>query len=549
VESTGLTDKQTTVRASILSRWLVIASALVTISFLSSVVLLSQGKVFQSPDETANRIFTETFANSGALWYENNLLQLDAENLLHPRGVLTHDGRAVPFNFLGVPVIYGAISTVVGDQIKYIAILFAIITVFALCKGAGELFGCRAEDSLAVIAGCTPLLYYFNRPFMNALPAITFFSLGIWLLVRYVKRSSTRSLICASVALSAAMFFRYEYALFGAAIVGVAVLQRHDAILAKVALHDLAIAATVVAAIFLIPVLVLNQYVYGSWSTYGYGLFQHAYYPSEDSHAPVLIRGLGGVTSILVPSTPHVGTIARNLLRFTLLLVPVLSILSLTAGVNIVRGRQVRIRTLGLSVLIMLYFVSYRGASDTWAAGGFRPNFDAAIVRYWLPMYLAMFFLAAFAMHTVNDRFLKGMLVALMMACSVVTLGWRYDGNLMAIRETLSREQAWSEDVLSHATEEDAIVYSGRADKRVVPFRYSAAWWNGEEFYDPVLVARSMARVHAAGYRVYVVQEREVDLEQLNNELSKYGLVAIQAKRGRIFAIHPIERLESATPR
>jgi hypothetical protein len=49
-----------------------------------------------------------------------------------------------------------------------------------------------------------------------------------------------------------------------------------------------------------------------------------------------------------------------------------------------------------------------------------------------------------------------------------------------------------------------------------------------------------MARVHAEGYRVYIVQEREVDLAALNVSLRSYGLEALPAKRGRIFAIHPV---------
>ena len=39
------------------------------------------------------------------------------------------------------------------------------------------------------------------------------------------------------------------------------------------------------------------------------------------------------------------------------------------------------------------------------------PNFDAAIVRYWLPLYLGLILLAAFAVSRIQDSLLKAVLV------------------------------------------------------------------------------------------------------------------------------------------
>ena len=88
-----------------------------------------------APDENASYIFTRALADTGKLWYEKDFLAGDEENLLHPRGAITHDGRAVPFNFLGLPVLYAPFYKVLGEDTRYVGVAIAVVTVWALYGG------------------------------------------------------------------------------------------------------------------------------------------------------------------------------------------------------------------------------------------------------------------------------------------------------------------------------------------------------------------------------------------------------------------------------
>jgi hypothetical protein len=492
---------------------------------LATYLLLRQGDVYQSPDESSNRIFTEAFGTTGKVWYEDELVALDEENLLHPRGVLTYDDRAVPFNFLGLPVAYGALYALIGEDVRYVAILIAGATAFFIYRATNVMFGARTEDTLAVLLGCTPLFYYFNRPYMNALPAIGMFSLGIWMLARFGRKQSFRDLILASAAFSLAMFFRYEYLLFCGPLLALTVAIQSGVPLSRRAAW-LAGAGSIVMAVFVVPVFMLNQYVYGDWSTYGYSLFNDAYYPSKGGAEAGLFES---IRAALFPSSIDVEVVARNLIRFTVLLVPVLAVLAVVGAWLLIRQRLVRWRTLLAFSALLAFFLCYRGSSATWGAAGMAPTFDAAIVRYWLPMYLGFVLLATYALSQIADRWLKTALAGALAITAAITLLWSFDGNLSQLANGLESQQRWSEDVLVPLTEEDAVVYAGRSDKRIVPYRFTAAWWNGAEFYDPSSVARSMSRVHTAGRPIYIRHEPEVDIDELNKELAKFRLVSIPA--------------------
>lgn len=523
-------------------RWLQIGVLSGLILFLSTQLLLQQGPVYQSPDETSNHIFTQTFGDTGKLWYEHELLPQDSENLLHPRGVLTHDDRAVPFNFLGLPVLYGGLYRVVGEHVQYIAILFAAATAFFIYRAAVELFDVALEDALAALIVATPLLYYFNRPYMNALPAIAFFALGVWMLARYAKRGSNTSFALAALAFACAMLFRYEYVLFCTPLLAIVAYQREGAI-GWLLVRRLAIAAAVVGGVFILPVLAMNQFVYGHWRTYGYGLFNDVYYPEKSSDSGGLLTSTAAsVVSVFVPSDIQLDVVARNLVRFTILQAPMLTLVALVGGWFTYSQNGLRLRTLALWTLLLALFLCYRGSSDTWASRGMAPDFDAAVMRYWLPMYVGLALLAAYALSTITDRVLKLVLVCVMAATGVVTLGWQYDGNLSGISDTLAREERWSHQTLIPTTESNAVVFSGRSDKRVVPYRFSAAWWNGEEFYNPHEIAASMNLVRNAGYPVYVIRESEVDIDELNVALRAFGLTAARTNAGAIFHIEPLVR-------
>ena len=115
----------------------------------------------------------------------------------------------------------------------YISFVLGLIGAWALYRATNLLFGAKAWEAWVAALGFTPLIYYLNRPFMNATPAITALFVGIWMLARYHRTSQRRDLVLASAALALAVFFRYEYVLFVTPLTLWALSFKHTSVLSR----------------------------------------------------------------------------------------------------------------------------------------------------------------------------------------------------------------------------------------------------------------------------------------------------------------------------
>jgi hypothetical protein len=514
--------------------------------WLATVVLWPQKEVFNSPDEFSNYIFTRSVAENGRPWYVNDLLRSDEENLLHPRGALTTNGRAVPFNYLGLPLAYAPIYKAAGENTKYVGLVLAAVTIVFLWRTAAELFHASFRDALVAILGCTPLIYHFNLPYMNVLPAITMFAGGCYFLARYLRRPGYWNLAGAALLFSFSMLFRYEYVLIASPLVALIVYAKVGKAFDMDSFKAGALYAGIISLVFVAPVVALNRVVYGGWTTYGYSLFNDVYYPERSAQ-----NGLGLVENVsralrgvLLPSYPFdFAAAAENLVRCMALLTPVFTITAIVGAWYVARRRLVRPRWLLLFAGFMAYAILYRGASgNVWSnTSGLEPTFNASVVRYWLPIYLLMILLCAYTLTTIRRPQVRAGVSAAIVVSAVLTLGFTTNGNVRSLRDVVVHHQAWTD---SHVADlpADAVVYAGRSDKRVATHRDTAAWWNGEESYDPAAVARSMSRVAAADRPIYIIVEREVDIEKLNDALRPYGLEAEHARRTQLSRVRTLDQ-------
>jgi hypothetical protein len=530
----------------------VVSLLLMVILSLSSVVLRPQREVFNSPDEFSNYIFTRTFAQTGKLWYSNDLLDEDKENLLHPRGAITTNGRAVPFNYLGLPISYAPIYKAFGENTKYVALVLAVLTITFLCRTAAELFGASLRDALVAIVGCTPLVYHFNLPYMNALPAITMFAGGCYFLARYVRRPGNSNLVGASVLFSLSMFFRYEYVVIASPLVALMIYAKIGRAVGVESARALAAYAGITVLCFIAPVLALNRIVYGSWLTYGYSLFNRVYFPQRSAQEGLSLaeNALRTMRSVLLPSYPlDLAAAGENLVRCTIFLAPVFTVTAGIGACSLLKRGALRPAWLALFLVFLVYVLLYRGASgNVWSnTTGFEPTFNAAVVRYWLPIYVLLMLLCTYALTNIRAVAMKIGLSAAIVATGVVTLGYTTNGNVRSLREVVAHHQAWTDSHLS-LIPNDAVVYAGRSDKRVATHRDTAAWWNGEESYDPEVVAQSMSRVAVTGRPIFIIVEREVDIPALNRALRPYGLQADEARRSELSRVRSMSEAAAVTP-
>jgi hypothetical protein len=281
---------------------------------------------------------------------------------------------------------------------------------------------------------------------------------------------------------------------------------------------------------------------YGNWRTYGYSLFNDVYFPERNpsdglstlANLERLARG------VFLPSYPvDTSAILTNLSSITLLAVPIFSLLGILGLVFLVKNQGRDWWKIAPFVLMALYILVYRGSNDTWRAFSEDPGYNAAAVRYWMPFYVIVFFFAAFAFTSIRDYMIKGMFVVGLLATGAYSVYAMDESSLLPLRNALVRHEAWAESTIVPNVEPEALVYVGKSDKRIVPVRDVAAWWNGEEFYDPQKLAASINRVSATGRPTYVYREKEVDIPELNAALAPYHLTSKQVGKTALFKILP----------
>jgi hypothetical protein len=503
---------------------------------------------FRSPDEHANFIFTKTFASTGRLSYEEDYLERDAENLLHPRGVLTHEGKGVPFNYLGTPVFYAPFYHLLGENIRYVGIAFAVIAVTAMAGAGSLLVPKRPWLAWICVLGATPILYYINRPFLNSLPCLAFFSVGVFFLLYYLQRQPGGRwgwLCLASFWFALAALARYESAVFSTLLMMLVLAYEHRPDWLRAAKHVVPHVA-ILAVVFVIPVLILNQLTYGSLSTFGYGLFNEAYFPDRATGAswPSDVLRMG--RALMLPSYPVDITLAfKALTRQVFGVAPVFCALAAFGLFIIIRDRVLPLRWVVAGLLLATYVFLYRGAGYSWLADAPEGNLEASVVRYSLPLYLGFYLVAVFALSRVQQASVAGLIALIVAFVGVTAVLHDVDGSLMHVRtQVRAGDELTREDVLPNV-ERGAIVYTDVFDKTIGPYRDVAAWWGGvrgthEGFFQPRAVARSIARASEDNQVYLYLYEYEYVIPRVRQQLADWDLTIVPWRVERLYRVAPV---------
>ncbi len=525
-----------TIADQTVAHWQPALAAVLLAGFLGlSLVLPSLGlQVFNSPDETSDYIFTKTFAETGKLWYTKDYLPLDDVQLQHPRGGLTDGNRVVFYSYLGLPVTYGLLYKVVGDNLQYISIVFAAVSAWALYRACALIFEAKAWEVWAVVLGFTPLIYYLNTPYFNATPALTLLFVSIWMFAKYFRSSERRYMVLAAAFAALVVAFRYEYVLFVTPLAAWGLQIKHAGLRSREFAKDAGIYLGALFVLFAVPLLYLNREIYGSFTSYGPGLFNQIYFPDRtlDAGGSIVVRAFRTVWFMLFPSqVPNLPLLGKNLVRLTIGMAPLFTIAAMLGGIAVIKARSLSLRQIGFMVVLAAYVLIYAGTTDTFQSALSLPSLRTSIVRYWLPVYTLAFFLGVYAL-----RVHRGEALAYVLALGIMITGplsvYRWtDGSLAEMRSDLQTANATFSLQIPNNTEPNAIIYAGRSDKFIAPYRDVAAWWNGERSYDVSMVAASMAATNTTGRPIYIYKEHEVNIPELNGALASYQL-ALSPVRG-----------------
>jgi hypothetical protein len=296
-----------------------------------------------------------------------------------------------------------------------------------------------------------------------------------------------------------------------------------------------------IGIVFGIPVLVLNQLTYGEPFVYGYSLFNDAYYPTRGGADAGGIPGIFGRLSVMaLPGGVDPAMLWASIWKYFFVLTPLLLTLGLAGYVQVLRRRALPLKFTLAYTALFAYIVLYQGSGAVWGTQFGDPTLGHTMVRYWIPAYVLLMLLGAYAVSRFRSMVVVGAVAGIAIWAGLTGL---FSGkeSLTEVKDAINFGDAEIQRTVVRYTEPDAVIYAGRSDKFLVGHRRVAAWFNSasKSFFDARQVASSMNRVQGQGIPVYIVHDRDANLKALAAELRPYGLGLELSGEGALSRVVP----------
>ena len=523
--------------------WMFAALA-VLLMVVGSFVLVRPGKIYVSPDETANAFFIAEFAHSGKL-YVFESLNVAFDDLIHPRSILSIDARLVPAGFIGLPVLYGIFSVLGGWVTPLLTPILAAVGVFAWYGITRRVFDRETARLSAILMALHPAWWYYTaRGLMPNVPFLSLLLVGIWVLAtRPVKtfreRLAKLDFVFGGLAIGFAVFVRPSEAVW-IAIAGLAVAAYYRRSLAMKEVILIAVSASLALA----PLPFLNAELYGSPFSTGYTSGESgdadplAEAPAPIEPPPVIAEDAPewwlGFQNVISPVLPF-GFHPRNLARavgwyafglfwwLTLLAIVGLPMAAATKSLSKEAREARRAYVIAGTLTTVWLFLLY----GSWVIHDNPDPSSVSIansyVRYWLPFFVWTTPFAATAILWASRRAITPLarsvatvaLVVLVVGLNVRAVFFAPGDGLVHAAEVMRRSREIQTRALS-LTEENAVIIVDRADKLFFPHRAVRYPLRDETTY--ALMPRIVLQ---APLYYYGITFPETDLTYLNQEKLK----------------------------
>lgn len=479
--------------ASETKRDLVIIAIVSVVFFMATLILTSAGPIYDSPDETANAYFASLFADQGRL-YQYEPLNAVLADALHPRSMVSLDGRLLPGSFLGLPVLYGLIMRAGSTAaLPFLTPLVAVLALFAWYGAVRAIFDRRVALVSALLLASHPAwVYYTARGLLHNVLFTSFLIFAVWFIaarpfavlkrIRGAILPNGTDAMAAGFCVGFALFVRSSEVFWVAGGLALGwILLRKTIAPRQVVFFALA------AALALTPMFFLNQSLYGSPIATGYtvtdgsdAVSYAAPDAASDTSAPAQ------AASFVLPFGLHPRAVWNNLMDYGFGMFWWIGLLAVI-GIPLAfpnaesRGsaRQARWAYLGVFVLASAWLAVFYGS---WRVHD-NPDPSAvsignSYIRYWLPAFVMTTPLAALAILKICERPLTPFAkraAGVVIAVVVLVLGIRSayfspEDGLVAERDTLVEYAQIRTSVLAQ-TEPDAVIIVDRADKIFFPDR------------------------------------------------------------------------------
>ncbi|MFA7287085.1 MAG: glycosyltransferase family 39 protein [Patescibacteria group bacterium] len=420
---------------------------------------------FNSPDETANYLFSERLATGMGLSIPEPLLERSG-GVLHPRSTVAVQATIAPASFIGLPVFYGVIGFVLGIGIlPYLTPVVASLALVALWGIWRRLFGERLATLATVLTAIHPAYWYYaSRGFYHNVLFLALVIFSAWSFFRFREtRYSVEWLVVCIFFLVGALFVRTVEVLWLLPLLLWVLWKEREHLRIT---HGI-IAGAVLGA-FLSLALLGFAVVYSAPLPTGYHQAAAAVASSASGAFITAAR------SILLPLGFDAGRIIANIFNNGFLLfLPLWLFVAIgfrAMRLHVPRFYMVAIGWVGAWLLV------YYGSWFINDSVGFQTvTVSTSFSRYWLPLYVITMPLVAFGVTSLGKQLGRLQLVAALGCLALFTFSFSlvyFDPieGFTAVAGRLQTYRALSREV-NQLTTSTAVIVSDRSDKVFFPDR------------------------------------------------------------------------------
>ncbi len=501
---------------------------------LSTFLVRETGNaIFDSPDESANFLFTAQFKKASSFL----LPAVSGEELpdaARPRSILRSGSFFIPVGFVGFPMLLGFFAKIIGlHYVSYGVLLLSALAAFVWYHLVKAVFGRHAAVLSAVLLLLQPAyMYYTTRLWYPNALFLVFVLLAGFNLVRafsleQVNLPEVRGAIGMEIpAASQGTQKKRFYSFLAGAFFGLAIALRPSeanwmiagllfALLAsRGAMKRLSFRFAALGALAPLFLVGYMQYlVYGGVFSNGYvsvdgadvaGVASRFFLPfGFDAHDAFAVAGTYVLKLFWWLSLPALLGFAAVFLRW---------------GSGAVTFRRRMFLWLMAVLAALLWFGVYYGSWEVRDRIDGGASIGVSYVRYFLPLSVLIVPIMALGLiRTARSlsRFSRSavaVLVITLVYCSLRAVWWGGDDSLVAVRGTLARNTEVRENILA-LVPPGAVMITDRGDKIVFPYREVVA-----EFRSP----RAMEQIREIAATREVWYETIADREDLFTEDEKF---------------------------
>jgi hypothetical protein len=428
-----------------------------------SFALLTQpaAPVFNSPDETANYVFTKQLAGGQGLALAEPL-NTETSGIVRPRATVARPGEVRPVSFLGYIFIVGGLAALVGQWVIPFAIpTLSILALAALYKIWARIWGNElALMSTILAAGHAAFLYFSARGLYHNVLFIDLLIFAIFGWQQWRSTHQTQWLILTLLMVGGCLLVRTSEVIWLGPLIIWSVLRERRQFKVN---NILTIAAVVFSGVVLAT---LMAKIFGVTNFVGY-------------HGVSVAPGWGLsqiVGQILLPFGWNPLSILSNVWNYGIVVFWPLTILTAVGVWSLRRDDSSKYYMLMGAIVTLVLFVFYGSARINDSIGFKAITVGNSFVRYWLPVYLlwlpvAVQGLVSLISRLPNHRQLaRAVALTLLVGIGLQQAFFSYPEGLAHVIQRLAVYRSVRQQVIL-LTPPEAVILSDQSDKLFWPAR------------------------------------------------------------------------------